>query len=78
MAQTPQPRWVDQDTAAKMTGFSVRTLERMRQEGDGIPYVRISKRKIAYDVTEIERWATARTFQSRAAELAGQPLHHAA
>lgn len=72
MAQTPQPRWVDQDTAAKMTGFSVRTLERMRQEGNGIPYVRISARKIAYDVAAIERWAASRTYTSRATELAQQ------
>jgi len=50
----------------------VRTVQAWRYEGGGPPFVRISERRIAYRLSDIETWAASRTFASRAAELAQQ------
>ena len=49
-----------------------RTAIRMRVEGGGPPFVRISQRNIRYRLTDCEAWAAARTFADRRAELAQQ------
>jgi hypothetical protein len=48
----------------------VRTQERWRASGDGPPFVRIGPRRVAYRLSDCETWAAARTYASRAAELA--------
>ncbi len=48
----------------------LRTLERMRVSGDGPAFVRVGRRRILYRALDVERWLAARTFVSRAAELA--------
>lgn len=63
-------RYLDQKSAARMLRLSVRSLERMRQEGNGPAFIRIGLRRIAYDEAEIRRWAASRTYAHRAAELA--------
>jgi predicted DNA-binding transcriptional regulator AlpA len=56
------------------TQFKVpaRTAQRWRSTGDGPPFVRLGPRRIAYRLSDIERWAASRTFASRAAELGRQ------
>jgi predicted DNA-binding transcriptional regulator AlpA len=49
--------------------ISDRTAERWRATGEGPPFVRLGKRKIAYRASDCERWAAARTFRHRAEEL---------
>lgn len=48
---------------------SDRTAERWRTTGDGPPWVRLGQRKIAYRLSDCERWAAERTFRHRAEEL---------
>jgi predicted DNA-binding transcriptional regulator AlpA len=49
-----------------------RTAQRWRSTGDGPPFVRLGPRRVAYRLSDVERWAASRTFASRAAELARQ------
>jgi hypothetical protein len=49
-----------------------RTAQRWRVTGDGPPFVRLGPRRIAYREKDCEEWAMARTFRSRADELAQQ------
>jgi len=56
--------------AAAHLGFSERTLERKRVDGEGPKFVRLGRRRLAYRMSDIEEWAAARTFPHRAAELA--------
>jgi predicted DNA-binding transcriptional regulator AlpA len=46
-----------------------RTAQRWRSTGDGPPFVRLGPRRVAYRLSDVERWAASRTFTSRAAEL---------
>ena len=50
-----------------------RTAQRWRSTGDGPPFVRLGPRRVAYRLSDVEHWAAARTFASRAAELTGRP-----
>jgi len=68
---TPQMKqYLDEAAAAEMLNVSPRTLQRWRAEGGGPAFTRIGMRRVAYVTAEIERWASARTFPHRAAELA--------
>ena len=58
--------------AATMMGISERTLQRLRESGNGPSYVRMSARRIGYMETELERWLEQRTFSHMAAELASK------
>ena len=51
-----------------------RTAQRWRITGDGPAFVRIGQRRIAYRLSDCERWAAGHTFAHRAAELAGKPM----
>lgn len=50
--------------AAVLTGLSVSTLNKLRMGSDGPRYVRLSKRRVAYELHEIQRWIGANTHQS--------------
>jgi hypothetical protein len=50
-----------------------RTLQRWRQTGDGPPWCRLGHRRVLYRLTDIETWATARTYRHRADELSREP-----
>ncbi len=60
--------WTDDDTAKRLD-TSPRTLARWRSSGVGPPYVRVGPRRIGYLPADVERWAAAHRFTSRAAEL---------
>lgn len=59
-----------EDDVARRLGVSERTLMRWRGTGEGPPFVRLGSRRIAYRLADVEAWAAARTFASRAAEIA--------
>ena len=63
-------RYRDEAATALHLDVSRRTLQRWRRNGGGPPFIRAGARRILYDAVEIERWASARTFAHRAAELA--------
>ncbi|MFT8247250.1 helix-turn-helix transcriptional regulator [Roseomonas sp. BN140053] len=63
-------RYLDEATASQLLNISPRTLQRWRGEGGGPAFIRAGARRVLYDAAEIERWASARTFPHRAAELA--------
>ena len=58
--------------AAAYVGFSVRTLQRKRAEGDGPVYTRVSERRLGYDKADLDAYLASRKFASRAAELSKQ------
>jgi hypothetical protein len=66
---TEMTRYLDEAAAARLLSVSRRSLQRWRGEGGGAAFIRAGARRVLYDAAEIERWAAARTFASRAAEL---------
>ena len=54
--QTPQ--------AAERIGVAAGTLEKMRCRGDGPSYIRLSPRRVVYDVVVLDAWARSRTFNN--------------
>jgi hypothetical protein len=51
------------DAAARL-GLAASTLEKMRLRGNGPPYLRLSPRRIVYDVEKLEAWARGCEFNS--------------
>ena len=58
--------------AARYLKGARRTAQRWRVTGEGPKFVRLGPRRIAYREKDCEEWAEARTFRSRADELAQQ------
>jgi predicted DNA-binding transcriptional regulator AlpA len=50
--------------AADRLGLSESTLEKLRHKGGGPPFLRLSGRRIAYDVVDLDAWARAKRFGS--------------
>jgi predicted DNA-binding transcriptional regulator AlpA len=50
-------------------GIHRRTAQRWRTTGEGPPFIRLGARRVAYRVADAERWADARTYPHRAAEM---------
>ena len=51
---------------AKLIGVSVRKLERDRQDGTGVPYVKFGKRRVVYRGADVEAYLNAQRFTSTA------------
>lgn len=64
--------FLDEGALAERLSLSRRTLQRFRTTGDGPRFVKLSQRRVGYRVADVEAWAAARTFDSRAAEMAGK------
>lgn len=70
---TPETkRYLDEAATAQLLGISRRTLQRYRITGDGPAFVRLGVRRVAYAEGDVIAWAEARTYQHRAAEMAGK------
>ncbi len=68
---TPEmKRYLDEAAAARLLKVSRRTLQRWRHEGGGPAFTRAGLRRVLYDADVLDAWVKARTFDSRAAELA--------
>lgn len=48
---------------ARVLGVSIKTLDKLRRTGDGIPWVRLGRRVI-YPVDEVERFLSTKTYRS--------------
>jgi predicted DNA-binding transcriptional regulator AlpA len=62
-----KPLLTEKEAAETLT-ISVRTLQRLRQNGGAPNYVRIGKRRIAYRVFALDKWLQNKTFNSSAQE----------
>jgi predicted DNA-binding transcriptional regulator AlpA len=69
---TQTRRYLGEADTARLLGVSRRTLQRYRVTGDGPAFVRLGVRRVAYPEAGVIAWAEARTFQHRAAEMAGK------
>ncbi len=59
-AETPHSPMLTERQAAKMLRCSVRNLQRLRTEGGGPKFVKISDRRLAYLPEDLSAWIAAR------------------
>lgn len=65
--QDMSDRILNKDEAAAQASISVRTLDRLEEEGEGPPRVRLGKRRIGYWETDLIAWLRARTSPAKQA-----------
>ncbi len=65
-------RYLDEAATARLLSVSKRTLQRWRLTGEGPAWCRLGVRRVAYPEAGVTAWAEARTYQHRAAEMAGK------
>ena len=58
--QAPPGRYTDRPATAEYIGVSPRTLEKWTQQGE-VPFVRISRRCVRYDLRAIDAWMAERS-----------------
>lgn len=64
VTHTSIARYLTSIEAAKHLRLSERTLSYLRAQSGGPPFIAISRRRIVYDVAELDRWARSRQFNS--------------
>jgi predicted DNA-binding transcriptional regulator AlpA len=57
-------RVVNEQTAARLSGVSPRTWDRMRARGETPPITKISERRIGYRLTDLRAWLDSRRLDS--------------
>jgi excisionase family DNA binding protein len=62
-ADTLEPRFVSEKTAARYLGLSHRTLQNMRVNGGGPGFHKFGRR-IQYDFQDLDAWAESRRYFS--------------
>ena len=62
------PILLTEKEAGKILGFSIRTLQKWRIEGQGPPFIRVSARAIRYRREDLDQWieSCVRTSTSEA------------
>jgi len=55
---------INEQLAAEFLGLTVRTVQAMRQRGDGCRFIRLSSRCIRYRRIDLKAWADARMRSS--------------
>ena len=63
------PLIVPEPEVARMLSLSKRTLQRMRLEGGGPPYVQLSERRIGYLMDGLREWIAGRARANTSARL---------
>ena len=64
---TTSKLYLNSQEAADMLRISIRTLERMRVEGSGPPYLKAgqgTRSRVLYRPADIDAWLNGRTFSS--------------
>ena len=56
-------RYLNEKQLEKLTGRSIKSLQRDRLKGEGIPYIKFGA-KVLYDMQDIEAWMNSRKYQS--------------
>ncbi len=57
-------RLLSSPQTSEFTGLSEATLQRQRSNGDGIPFVKLGPRRVAYRISDIIRWLESRVVTS--------------
>ncbi len=57
-------RMLTEKVVSAWLGVSLPSLQRMRANGTGPRFIRLSERRIAYRQSDVEAWLTARTCSS--------------
>lgn len=55
---------IDEPTAARFLGIGHSTLKKLRYDGDGPPYVRLSVRRIGYRLADLHAWTESRSSKA--------------
>ena len=58
--------------AADLIGLSPRTLQRLRQDGGGPPFVKLTERRVGYPEQALQDWLQTRVVASTSAVAATQ------
>ncbi len=53
--------------AAQLVGLSARTMQRLRQDGGGPSFVKLTERRVVYTESALLAWLQARTVTSTSA-----------
>jgi predicted DNA-binding transcriptional regulator AlpA len=61
---TPAILVLTEDEAAKLLRLSVRTMQRLRVDGDGPRFVMLTSRRIGYAIGDLQAWVHARSVAS--------------
>lgn len=54
--------------AAARVGLAETTLEKLRCLGGGPPYFKVSRKRVVYDLAELDAWARSKRFDSTSDE----------
>ncbi|MGO2958243.1 MAG: helix-turn-helix transcriptional regulator [Acetobacter sp.] len=60
------PLVIPEKRAAEMLGISRRTLQSLRLDGAGPPFVQITSRRVGYSLPALQEWIAARSVRSTA------------
>ncbi|MDD3020591.1 MAG: helix-turn-helix domain-containing protein [Alphaproteobacteria bacterium] len=61
-----QKRYLSEKQTADYIGLSVKTLQRMRVSGNGMPFIKAGAR-VLYDIDDLNAYMTSRKVQSTSA-----------
>jgi hypothetical protein len=67
-----------EEEAARMLRLSVRTMQRLRLDGDGPRFVRLTGRRIGYAIGDLQAWVRARSVASTSEATVGSDRRGAA
>lgn len=62
-------QYLNEDEFCERYGIRSRTAQRWRTTGDGPAFVRLGPRRVAYRLSDCEKWAAERTFLHRSDEI---------
>lgn len=62
---------VNESEAAKLLQLSPRTMQRLRHQGGGPPFVRLTEHRIGYQVAALQDWVRERSAASTSSPAPG-------
>lgn len=64
MEETAPSRRLNVDEAARHTGLSASSLNKLRMTGAGPRFIRLSPRRVVYDTADLDEWLASRRRRS--------------
>ncbi|GBQ96649.1 hypothetical protein GLI01_23200 [Gluconacetobacter liquefaciens] len=58
------PLVVSEPEAARLVGLGIRTMQQLRADGAGPPFVKLTSRRIGYSMTGLQDWIASRSARS--------------
>jgi hypothetical protein len=62
-------RYLSPREAAGLFRLTLRTWQRLCERGEGLPFVRLSERRIAYSTRALREWAEHRTVNGKRGQV---------